>query len=479
MANGENKSMTKITLIWVMVSTLVFIVLVSLGVFMRSVQSNMFEQARTYFYPAMTLHGIGMAGLWYVASMSITIYISTRFVRPGKSAQIFALVCTLIGVVLLILATLVGKFAAGWYFLYPLPFFGTWPGWATQFFLVGITILGVGWLIWNLDYLRAISRQYKLGNALGWHYIKGGSGPEVPPFITITTVSSIVCLACLVSGVAVLLFFFIEMFTGKQNDALLMKNLTFFFGHVLVNLSMYLGVAVVYEILPEFARRPWKNNKLISLAWNFVLIVVLVAYFHHLYMDFAQPLWMQYAGQIASYVSSIPAAVMSIFGALALTYRAQMKWNLSSSFLFLGLLGWAIGGVGAVIDSTITVNERFHNTLWVPAHFHTYTLVGLVLIVLGYFYHFVHDINGREQKPALSLFISALYLIGGYGVVAAFYAAGADSVPRRFSTYDYDFIRAGTSYAKTGLVFSLLVFAAVLLYFSELIRNWLQAFKNT
>jgi cytochrome c oxidase subunit 1 len=114
------------------------------------------------------------------------------------------------------------------------------------------------------------------------------------------------------------------------NDALLMKNRAFFFGHVLVNITMYLGVAIVYELLPAYAGRPWKTNKIMALAWNTVLFLVMFAYLHHLYMDFAQPQWLQYLGQISSYMISVPAAVVSIFGALLLVYRSRMRWNLVS-----------------------------------------------------------------------------------------------------------------------------------------------------
>ena len=121
----------------------------------------------------------------------------------------------------------------------------------------------------------------------------------------------------------------------------------------------------------------------IALAWNAVLILVIFAYFHHLYMDFVQIRWFQVAGQITSYLSSLPAAVMSIYGTLVIVYRAEIKWTLVPLLLFLGVLGWTIGGIGAVIDSTVAVNLLFHNTLWVPAHFHSYFLMGVVLMIMG------------------------------------------------------------------------------------------------
>ena len=140
---------------------------------------------------------------------------------------------------------------------------------------------------------------------------------------------------------------------GFTNDALLIKNLTFYFGHMLVNITMYFGVAMVYEVMPVYTGRPWKTNALVVGAWNLDAAARLFAYLHHLYMDFAQPQWLQVFGQISSYLISIPAAVVTIFSTLVLVYGADMRWRLPSILLFLGVMGWAIGGVGAVIDSTV------------------------------------------------------------------------------------------------------------------------------
>jgi cytochrome c oxidase subunit I len=205
---------------------------------------------------------------------------------------------------------------------------------------------------------------------------------------------------------------------GVNVDPLLMKNLTFFFGHILVNITMYLGVAMVYELLPTYAGRPWKTNRVVALAWDAVLFLILFAYFHHLYMDFAQPEWIQKLGQICSYGLAVPAGVVSIFGTLTLVYAARMRWTLASTLLFLGIMGWGVGGIAAVIDSTVEVNLHFHNTLWVPAHFHTYYLMGVVLIVLGLIDHVGKEISGLEESAARSKLTVALLLIGGYGFLS-------------------------------------------------------------
>ena len=66
------------------------------------------------------------------------------------------------------------------------------------------------------------------------------------------TVSLIASLAGFVAAVVVIALFGVQAL-GVDVDPLLMKNLTFFFGHLLVNVTMYLGVAMVYELLPAYA----------------------------------------------------------------------------------------------------------------------------------------------------------------------------------------------------------------------------------
>jgi len=467
----------KNTLTWIAITLVLFPILLLVGLFLRLVQGNTLGAAREWFYPMMTLHGVGMVGVAYVGGMACIERVLAKYTKPSSLVSLFAIVGTVIGVLLLLASVFLGKFAAGWYFLYPLPLKGNWPTWSTIVFLLCITVLGATWLVWSLDLLRAIAKQYSLPKALGWHYLAGKTEPEVPPAIIISTVSLIAAVACLLSGVIVLVLFYVELATGTVNDALLMKNLTFLFGHVLVNLSMYLGLVVIYEVLPQYCGRPWKANKVVAIAWNCVLMLVLLAYLHHLYMDFVQPPIVQYIGQVASYMISLPAAVVTIFGALTLMFHAKVRWTLASTFFFLGLLGWAIGGIAAVIDATIAVNLKFHNTLWVPAHFHTYMLLGLMLMILGYFYHYLQEASQAAENRTLHKVLTGLVMVGGYGFLLMFYLAGAASVPRRFAVYPLE-VAHGAGYALAASGFVVVFCVGLALYVSETGRCWLKAARS-
>ena len=477
-ATSVPPALRALTLRWVVTALVLFPVLVLLGLLMRAAQANMVSDLEaTRFYSVMTLHGVGMVGLWYTAAMAGTCFLLYRYAPVSTLANNIGFVSTLIGVVLLLVATVIGKFGAGWYFLYPLPIkqLGAWEDWATVTFFASIAVLGVGWTIWSIDILRAIGSKYSMTEALGWTYLTGRVKQEVPPIVLITTVSVIGALVGLITAVIALVLYLVEaVMSGVSNDALLMKNLVFLFGHLLVNITLYLGVGVVYELLPHYAERPWKTNSKVALAWNVVLVLVMFAYLHHLYMDFVQVSELQILGQIASYLSSVPAAIMSIFGALALVYRSKLKWSLAPALLFSGVLGWAIGGIGAVIDSTIAVNLLFHNTLWVPAHFHTYFLMGVVLMILGAVYHICDEASTCTRRSNMEKAVLWTMSIGGYGFLLMFYIAGASSIPRRYAGYSGS-VSLGQTFAFISVFFIVVFLVGLVVYAIETSRRCIGA----
>jgi cytochrome c oxidase subunit 1 len=367
----------------------------------------------------------GLAGVWYLLS---------RHINPRSGLMWIAYGLIVIGASGLAIGTLVGRFGPGWYVLYPLPFVNPiWPHWATGESVTSLILLGSGWLLAQFVLIGGLARRYGAGNLLGLQYFSSGKEiVEIPPMVLITVVSLIAGIVTTVAGAVLFLLYLAKWIDNTLLfDALLMKNIVFLFGHTIVNITMYLGIAMVYELLPRFSGRPWTMNRVVAVSWNFVLLFVLGAYFHHLYMDFVQPRSLQYLGQIFSYASAVPATVVTVFGVGAQVYRSGMRWTFVPLSFFLGITGWVIGGFAAVVDSTIAINTVFHNTLWVPAHFHTYFLLGYLFILLGATFHIAESTGQLAAKIGLTTMT-----LGGGGFLLMFYIGGVDGVPRRYAAYD-------------------------------------------
>jgi cytochrome c oxidase subunit 1 len=137
-------------------------------------------------------------------------------------------------------------------------------------------------------------------------------------------------------------------------------------------------------------------------------------------------------------------------------------------------MGWAIGGIAAVIDSTVAVNTHFHNTLWVPAHFHTYYLLGVVLMILGTVFHLVTDLSKLPESGAVTRTILGTVVVGGYGFVLMLYLSGVAGVPRRYSVYPGE-VAVGTLHARISLVFIAILLVGAIIYIAATWRRSMKA----
>ncbi len=417
------------------------VLLMLVGVLMRMSQAGWIRLTSVDFYALMTLHGAGMIAALVLCGMGGIWYLIRREVAMAASLALWSYGVTVGGVLLVAVAAAFGKFGAAWTFLYPLPFLNpTWPAWSIGTFLIGLTLITLGWSAWCIQVLEAVLRGFGgFRGVLGIDAVLRPKAfalsgrklppPQVLPAFVIAFDGLLAAAAASLLGVALFVHW---LDPAVPLDALWAKNITYFFGHDLANFIIYMLIAQVYVGLPAYTRRPWKNSTILTLGWWGTLVFLLLAFPHHLYMDFAQPVWIQYLGLGASYLSSVPVAVVTVFGGLLLVWRSGMRWGLGSLFMYAGMAGWILGGIGALLDATIHFNIHLHNTLWVPAHFHTYLLGASFLFALGWVFAMLEARSQDPTRPAMRWAIGVTVLGGIALLVATFYVAGAASVPRRY-----------------------------------------------
>ncbi len=476
-ASTDSFPVRRIMALYLMTGLALVVLLMVVGLLMRMSQAGWIRLTSVDFYALMTLHGAGMIAALVLCGMGGLWYLIRREVAMSASLALWAYGLAVGGVVLVAAAAAFGKFGAAWTFLYPLPFLNpTWPAWSIGAFLVGMTLIVLGWSVWCIQMLEAVLRGFGgFRGVLGWDAVFtpkafAASGrklppPQVLPAFVIALDGLLAAAAASLLGVALLVHW---LDPSVPLDALWAKNITYFFGHDLANFIIYMLIAQVYVGLPAYARRPWKNTRVLTLGWWGTLVFLLLAFPHHLYMDFAQPVWIQYLGLGASYVSSIPVAVVTVFGGLLLVWRSGMRWGLGSIFMYAGMAGWILGGIGALLDATIQFNLHLHNTLWVPAHFHTYLLGASFLFAIGWVFAML---EGRSENPTSSAmrWTIGVTVLGGIGLlVATFYLAGAASVPRRYDVEP----APGPVFAGWGSVGAIILLIGLAVAFFEGMRIW-------
>ena len=444
---------------YLVVSGLVFLLMMALGVLMRVAQSGGVALPPDWFYRTLTLHGVGMVGISGLAGVAVMWHFLGRHVELAQGVLVANLALFLVGVVLLFAPVLFAGYAGAWTFLYPLPQHsgGAWTPAAAALHLTGLLVVGVGFLLVHLETARAIMARYgSLGRALGWPALLGRAEPAPPAAVVASTMALIVNTLGLASGAVILVMSIVAALApGFRLDALLAKNLIFFFGHVFINASLYMAVIAVYEILPVYAGRPWKVSRVFLGAWSAAVLMVAIVYPHHLLMDFAMPRWMLVMGQVISYASGVPVLLVTGYGALRLVQSSGIRWDAASRLLLLGVFGWCAGVIPAVIDGTIAVNRVMHNTLWVPGHFHFYLLLGLVPMIFG-FMAFTAAGGGRADS-GLRRGAFWGFALGGVALAFSFLAAGARGVPRRFAAH----LESWQAFDAVGALAGALVLACI------------------
>jgi cytochrome c oxidase subunit I len=439
MESNIHPSIKKGVVLSLMTTSIVVILMMIFGVIMLLNQGNMVKIPSQLFYKILTIHGTGMIGVAALGGNAIMWYFLNKYVQLNPKVLFTNLFMTLIGVVMILVAIFGFDFSDGWTFLYPLPSFSAKLNGiiGAMFFLVGLLILGIGYLIVYGYLASRLIREYGgLGKSLGWdHIFRGKKGYGPPPAVVATTMVIIANSSGILAGAVAIVFSILNILNPSITiDPLLAKHLTYAFGHIFANCSIYMAVIAVYEVLSEYTKRPWKSNRAFLITWNFSTLFTLMIYTHHLLMDFAVPKWMLIVGQVFSYANGLPVMVVTAYGALMIVYRSGIKWDMVSSLLFLSMLGWVAGAIPAIIDSTIVVNHIMHNTKWVPGHFHTYMGMGVITMIFGFMYY-LNKTEGVQKQNGFDTLSISIYFTFFTGIVGSFLYAGKLSAPRRWAEH--------------------------------------------
>ena len=418
----------------------VILLMMILGLAMRAAQGNLINVDAVLFYQIMTAHGAGMVGVAGLTGAAILWYFVGRLVPLVEVIYWIFLGLFLLGVVLILGGIFIGGYGGGWTFLFPLPAIsgGAWAPSAAAAFILGYTSIGVGFLLLYLEVGRKLIAAYGgISGALAWPLAFGDGKPEdaPPPTVVAAMTVTIFNTIGIVVGAAVLISSLVNLLVpGFAVDALLAKNMIYFFGHVFINASIYMAVIAVYEIIPEYTGKPWKTSRVFALAWSAILLLVMAVYPHHLLQDTVMPGWALVMGQIISYLSGIPLLAVTALALCVYLRGSNISWDLASALLVLGVAGWSVGTAPAVIDGMISVNKVMHNTQWVPGHFHMYLILGEIAMSFGFMAWLVKEersmgLTGSDRTAFW------LYLFGGAGFTVMFLISGALSVPRRWAVH--------------------------------------------
>ena len=234
----------QISMGYLMTGLTILIMATLLGYLNRLAQTNTITVSAGGWYSLMTLHGMAAFVGWGVfICMGLTWYVLAHVLdRPLHNVKIIKIAYWffMVGVILLATATLFGKFAGSWVFLYPLPFesAGAWEAWSVTVWTTGVLLAGVAILLSQYEVLMTVrSAGISIIAALGFEAIKPKpkGGYRVPtPIVPFVVKAFAIIIATVPVAVYLVIIIIESLGVSTGMDALAAKNILWWFGHPVV-----------------------------------------------------------------------------------------------------------------------------------------------------------------------------------------------------------------------------------------------------
>jgi heme/copper-type cytochrome/quinol oxidase subunit 1 len=226
-------------------------------------------------------------------------------------------------------------------------------------------------------------------------------------------------------------------------DAQLAKNMLWFFGHPVVYLLLFPAVAIYYLLIPRYAGRALVAGKVIALAWFVAVVVNVIVWAHHIYLDYPENSFqsaLNTSMQPLTFAITLPSAI-SLYSLSLTIWRSDFQWSPAAKFLAAALISWLVAGLSGIVNATIVFDEIVHNTMWIVGHFHNMALLNIGLVIFAGVYAFLPRLTGKEwYSEGLANSHLWLTVVGGYGMVIPMLVQGLEGAPRRYAVLpgEYD-----------------------------------------
>ncbi len=246
----------------------------------------------------------------------------------------------------------------------------------------------------------------------------------------------------------------------------LQANLFWMMGHPEVYVILLPAVGAIFEIAAVMSRKPVFSYKtavggMVALAGLSILV-----WAHHMFTTG----WAPTLGgpfMLTTELISIPTGIFFLV-LIATMWRGNVWFRLPTLWVYGFIFDFVIGGVTGIYLSDIPIDNQFHGTMFVTAHFH-YVFAGSVLFgavaALAFWYP---KVTGRFLNETMGRISFGLTFIGIQVTFISMFLSGLKGMPRRYSSYSMLFEH--TNFITT--IGGYTIMAGMLVLLAAVITSW-------
>jgi len=390
-----------------------------------------FLEFKTY-NTIMSLHGIVMIGGMLIGVGAMSNYLVPLLIGANDMAfprlNAFAFWVNVPAVIVLLSSLLLGGFDTGWTGYPPL---SARAPLGMQMFFWGVFFIGVSSIVGALNIITTVVRM----RARGMNYFR------MPILVWTALATAIIALtATQLIGLSFQMVSFERLFgmsffnPAGGGDPILFQHLFWFYSHPAVYVFILVGLGVISELLPVFARKPLFGYKWVALSSFGIALVGFLVWAHHMFTS-GMASYLRVPFMYSTLLVAVPTGV-KFFSWVGTLWEGKLSFETPMLFALGAISIFLLGGLSGPPNGVVSTDLHLQDTYWIVGHFHATMFGGFIFPFFAAIYFWFPKITGRMYNERLGKLHFYLMLPAFYVQSLGQMQVGLLGMRRRIADYD-------------------------------------------
>ncbi len=319
----------------------------------------------------------------------------------------------------------------GWFGYSPLTSKQFTPDLSTDFWVLGIQMLGVSSIVASLNFIVTIINMRAPGLTM----------MRLPVFTWMALVTSfllILALPAIAIALVEVMFDrnfgtnFFEVSGGGQ--PILWQHLFWVFGHPEVYILILPPMGYVSEILPTFSRKPLFGYPIVVFSGVAIGFIGFGVWSHHMFTTGLGTIATA-AFALATMAIAVPTGV-KVFNWIGTLWGGRIVTRVPMMFALGFIWMFMMGGLSGIMHSAAPADAQQQDSYFVIAHFHYVLIGGATFALLAAIHFWFPKFFGRMVPEFWGKLSFWLIFVGFNATFFPMHFLGLNGMPRRTWTYD-------------------------------------------
>ncbi len=319
--------------------------------------------------------------------------------------------------------------AGGWFGYAPLTG-DEYTGIGTDFWIIGLQILGIASLAASFNFIVTIINMRAPGMTM----------MRLPLFTWMTLITSFLIIFAFPAVTVALAELMFDRFFGTNffrvdlgGQPILWQHLFWVFGHPEVYILVLPAMGIVSEILPTFSRKPLFGYPIIVFSGAVIGFLGFAVWSHHMFTTGLGKIATA-AFSLLTMAIAVPTGV-KIFNWMGTLWGGRIRFPVPMAFALGFIWMFMLGGFSGIMHSAAPADAQQQDSYFVVAHFHYVLIGGILLGLLGGLYYWTPKIFGRMMNERVGYLVFWLIIVGFNVAFFPMHYLGLIGMPRRTHTY--------------------------------------------